>query len=124
MFRTVVEHLPAVTYREALDDPNPERFYMSPRSVEVFGHTPEQWTWTPEFWEQNLHPEDRDRVLALDAETNRTREPFVAEYRFRKADGTFVWIHDEATLVERPNGEAYWQGFLLDITPRLSLIHI
>jgi PAS domain S-box-containing protein len=118
MFRTVVEHLPAVTYREALDDPNPERFYMSPRSVEVFGHTPEQWTWTPEFWENNLHPEDRDRVLALDEETNRTREPFVAEYRFRRGDGTYVWIHDEATLVERPNGEAFWQGFLLDITLR------
>jgi PAS domain S-box-containing protein len=118
VFRTVVEHLPAVTYREALDDPNPERFYMSPRSVEVFGYTPERWTWTPEFWEDHLHPDDRDRVLALDAETNRTHEPFVAEYRFRRADGTYVWIHDEAKLVERPGGEAFWQGFLLDITLR------
>jgi PAS domain S-box-containing protein len=118
VFRTVVEHLPAVTYREALDDPTPERFYMSPRSAEVFGYTPEQWTWTPGFWEEHLHPEDRERVLTLDAETNRTHEPFVAEYRFRRADGTYVWIHDEAKLVERPGGEAFWQGFLLDITLR------
>ncbi|HJS26952.1 MAG TPA: PAS domain-containing protein, partial [Actinomycetota bacterium] len=118
VFRTVVEHLPAVTYREALDDPNPERFYMSPRSNEVFGYTPEQWTWSPEFWETNLHPEDRARVLELDEETNRTHEPFVAEYRFRRADGTYVWIHDEATVVERPNGEVFRQGFLLDITLR------
>ena len=118
MFRTVVEHLPAVTYQEALADPNPERFYMSPRSVEVFGYTPEQWIGIPEFWESHLHPEDRRRVLELDARTNRTHEPFVAEYRFQKADGTYVWIHDEATLLERPGGEAYWQGFLLDITLR------
>jgi PAS domain S-box-containing protein len=118
VFRTVVEHLPAVTYREALDDPTPERFYMSPRSAEVFGYTPEQWTWTPGFWEEHLHPEDRERVLTLDAETNRTHEPFVAEYRFRRANGTYVWIHDEAKLVERPGGEAFWQGFLLDITLR------
>ena len=118
IFRTVVEHLPAVTYREALGSPNPERFYMSPRSAEVFGYTPEEWTWTPEFWEDRLHPDDRERVLTLDAETNRTHEPFVAEYRFRRADGTYVWIHDEATVVERPGGEAFWQGFLLDITLR------
>ena len=64
------------------------------------------------------HPDDRDRVVAVDQETNRTGRPFVAEYRFLKADGTYLWIHDESTLVRRPDGSGFWQGFMLDITER------
>jgi PAS domain S-box-containing protein len=116
-FRALVEHLPAVTYREALVA-TPEEFYISPRVTEVFGYTPDEWTWTPRFWSDRLHPDDRERVLAIDAESNRTQTPYVSDYRFLRADGTYVWIHDEATLVQRPDESGFWQGFLLDITER------
>lgn len=116
-FRALVEHLPAVTDREALVT-TPEDSYISPRVTEVFGYSPEEWTWTPHFWSDRVHPDDRDRVLAVDQETNRTGTPYVAEYRFLKADGTYLWIHDESTLVRRPDGSGFWQGFMLDITER------
>ena len=114
-YRALAEHLPAVTYREALQH-TPQEFYISPRVQEVFGYSPEEWTWGENFWSERLHPEDRERVLAIDAETNRTHEPYVAEYRFRRADGSYVWIHDEARLMVGPDGAGSWQGFFLDIT--------
>ena len=114
-YRALAEHLPAVTYREALQQ-TPQDFYISPRVREVFGYSPEEWTWGQDFWSSRLHPDDRERVLAVDAETNRTHEPYVAEYRFRRADGSYVWIHDEARLMVRPDGTGFWQGFFLDIT--------
>jgi PAS domain S-box-containing protein len=114
-YRALAEHLPAVTYREALQH-TPQDFYISPRVQEVFGYSPEEWTWGENFWSERLHPEDRERVLAIDAETNRTHEPYVAEYRFRRADGSYVWIHDEARLMVGPDGAGSWQGFFLDIT--------
>jgi PAS domain S-box-containing protein len=116
-YRALAEHLPAVTYREALRS-TPQDFYISPRVREVFGYSPDEWTWGENFWSARLHPEDRDRVLAIDERTNRTHDPYVAEYRFRKADGSYVWIHDEATLMMRPDGTGSWQGFFLDITDR------
>src|SRR5262245_24571151 len=117
-YRALAEHLPAVTYREPLEHVR-GGFYISPRVQEVFGYSPEEWTRNVDlFWRDRLHPEDRERVLALDAETNRTQEPYVAEYRFRRADGSYVWIHDEARLVVRPGGAGSWQGFFLDITER------
>jgi PAS domain S-box-containing protein len=116
-FRVLVEHLPAVTYREA-EDANPEDFYISPQVERVFGYTVDEWTWTPRFWSDRLHPDDRERVLALDRETNRTHEAYASEYRLRKKDGSWVWIHDEATFVEGVGGPGFWQGFLLDITER------
>jgi PAS domain-containing protein len=58
-------------------------------------------------------PDDRERVLDRTA-TDETGEPFAIEYRFQLGDGSYAWIQDEARLVERADGQRFWQGFLLD----------
>ncbi|MGZ8578549.1 MAG: PAS domain-containing protein, partial [Actinomycetota bacterium] len=117
MFRVTVEHLPAVVYREA-PDANVDDFYIGPQVETVFGYTPEQWRETPGFWTDHLHPADRERVVEANRRANASRETFSEEYRFRRADGTFAWIHDDATYVGDLGAEAWWQGFMLDITER------
>jgi len=116
-FRVLVEHLPAVTYREA-EDGNPEDFYISPQVERVFGYGVHEWTWTPHFWSDRLHPEDRERVMELDRQTNVDHRAYASEYRFLRKDGTWIWIHDEATFVDSAAGQGFWQGFMLDITER------
>ncbi len=117
MYRVLVENIPAVVYRETLEA-DPAGFYISPQVETTFGYTPEEWTWTPDFWADHIHPEDRERVVTEEAAVNAARMPYVGEYRLRKKDGSYAWVHDEATLVEEPGGEPFWQGFLLDITGR------
>jgi PAS domain S-box-containing protein len=56
--------------------------------------------------------------MAHDRETNATGTPFSVDYRFRRADGTYVWIQDQASLIGPLDGERFWQGFMLDITQR------
>jgi PAS domain S-box-containing protein len=117
-FRALVEHIPAVTYRQALDA-NPEDFYVSPQVHDLFGFDPEEWRWSENFWADHVHPEDRDRVFAEDRRTNESGERFDMEYRIVGKDGRPVWIHDEATLITDQYGQPlYWQGFMLDITER------
>ncbi|MGH2635395.1 MAG: PAS domain-containing protein [Actinomycetota bacterium] len=116
-YRDLVENIPAVTYRESLHA-DPELFYVSPQVEDVFGYRPEQWTWTPGFWLDHIHPDDRERVAAVNQRTNETGEPFSVEYRFRRADGTYAWIQDQATLVGPEEGQRFWQGFMLDVTER------
>jgi PAS domain S-box-containing protein len=116
-YRVLVENIPAVTYRESLEA-DPELFYVSPQVERVFGYAPELWTWTPGFWLDHIHPDDRQRVAEADRLTNETGEPFSIEYRFRRADGTYVWLQDQATLVGSGDEARFWQGFMLDITER------
>jgi PAS domain S-box-containing protein len=116
-YRDLVENIPAVTYRESLDA-NAELFYISPQIKDVFGFTPEEWTWTPGFWREHIHPEDRERIMQVNRETNETGQPFAVEYRFRRADGTYAWLQDQATLVGPVDGQRFWQGFMLDVTER------
>ena len=116
-FRATVEHLPAVVYREDHESVT-DRLYISPQVEAVFGYSVDEWRATPGFWLARIHPDDHERIRALNEQANTSKEPFDQEYRFRRSDGTYVWIHDEASFVEEPGGRGWWQGFLLDITER------
>jgi PAS domain S-box-containing protein len=115
--RTLVEHIPAMTYVESLDG-DAELFYISPQVERILGYSPQEWTITENFWVQHIHPDDREWVLEEDARTDATRDPVEMEYRFLAKDGTYRWLHDEAVFVEQEGQQPFWQGFLLDVTER------
>jgi len=117
LFRATVENLPAVVYREALDASN-DRFYISPQLERVFGYRPAEWSETPTFWLEHIHPDDVGVVVTANQHANATRERFSCDYRLLRADGTYTWVHDEATWVEEVGLEGWWQGFMLDISER------
>jgi PAS domain S-box-containing protein len=113
--QALIDHMPAVVYVESPDNA-PEKLWISPTVEQLFGYSADEWTWTPDFWVDRIHPEDREAIAAYDDRSNEDLEPFVAEYRFRRADGVYVWLHDEAVYVPSSDGLGFWQGFLFDIT--------
>ncbi len=120
-YRTLVEQMPAVTYVETPDAQEPEwnMLYVSPQVERLVGYTPEEYMSDPKIWEELLYPDDRERVLAEDARTEETGEPFEVEYRMFARDGGIVWVRDEALLVRDEDGEPlFWQGVMYDITER------
>jgi diguanylate cyclase (GGDEF)-like protein/PAS domain S-box-containing protein len=116
-YRTLVEHIPAVTYIDRADG-SFESVYTSPHIEEMLGYTPEEWR-TNNLWEKRLHPDDRERVLAADDRLEIEGKPFSEEYRLIHRDGRVVWVREDAVVVRDEAGEPlYWQGFLFDITER------
>jgi len=118
-YRTLVEQIPAVTYIEELDVGEPEwnMVYVSPQVVSLLGYSPEEYMSKPKIWEELLHPDDRERVLAEDARTERSGEPFRVQYRIFTRNGDVAWIRDEAILVRDEEGSPlFWQGVMYDIT--------
>jgi PAS domain S-box-containing protein len=85
----------------------------------MIGYSLEDVQEDPTLWRKIVHPEDRDRVFAADADSNTGGdEKFSMEYRMIAKDGRIVWVQDEASLIRLPGKAPYWQGFLLDITER------
>jgi two-component system, NarL family, sensor histidine kinase UhpB len=118
-YRTLVEQIPAVTYiQEPVESDNPKAVtYMSPQYETMLGYSAESEMIDEEHWYKTLHPEDRERVLAEDARTDETGEPFDIEYRIIAGDGRVVWVRDQATLVRNEEGQPlYWLGVQYDVT--------
>jgi len=44
--------------------------------------------------------------------------PYDQEYRIRRKDGTWIWVHDRAASPHEESGDLYADGFLSDITRR------
>jgi len=117
-FRALVEGLPLVTYIDSLTD-SAANLYSSPQIKDLLGYTPEEWQADGDIFPRILHPDDRERVLALVAHCNATGDPFVSEYRLRSRDGSYVWVHDESVIVYDDDGTPlYAQGCFLDIRDR------
>jgi len=119
-----IESIPAVTYIEYTDEGNACGYsdvFVSPQIESMLGYTPEEWLADPgqSMWSEVVHPDDRGPVEQISERTSRTGEPFAAEYRVRTRDGRWVWIRDEAHLVDGPDGSSpYWHGVMVDITAR------
>jgi PAS domain S-box-containing protein len=90
----------------------------------LLGYEPSIITSEIGFWQRHLHPEDRARIatslraaLAPDG-----GEQWSGEYRFRRADGTYLLLLERAFLERDETGAAVrWIGSIMDITARKQL---
>jgi PAS domain S-box-containing protein len=119
-YRTLVEELPAALYISSLDATS-YALYVSPAIVDLLGYELEEWERKPELFDEILHPVDRDDVLAAIDTAKRAGEPYEAEYRLFRNDGSIVWVRDRAVTVRDTRGRPlHWQGFLIDVTDRMN----
>jgi len=115
-YRTLVEHLPLVTYISPADE-SVGNVYVSPQVEALLGYPAEEWIRNPSLLHDAVHPDDLERVLAEAERLRETGEALRSEYRYVKGDGNVVWVLDETILVRDEQGTPLWvQGFLVDIT--------
>lgn len=118
-YRSLVEQMPAVTYIElpGRDPAESHLTYISPQVERILGRSAESLMAEPGHFGRMLHPDDRDRVLAANARADETGEPFDAEFRLVRDDGSVIWLHSRAALIRDEVGEPlFWHGVALDVT--------
>ena len=117
-YRSLVEHLPAITYMAALDEAH-TRLYESPQAESLLGYSQAEMLTEPNLWKRILHPDDQKRVVAETESFYATGEPFISEYRMVSRDGRLMWFHDEAVIIRNEAGQPlFLQGVQFDITRR------
>ena len=117
-FRAIIEHIPAITYMDALNE-QATSLFVSPQIEEILGYTVQEWMTGPDLWPKIIHPDDRPRALAENARHNETGEPFNVEYRAFTKDGRLIWLQDQAVIVRDEHGTPLFSnGVMMDITDR------
>jgi PAS domain S-box-containing protein len=120
-YRTLVEHLPAITYIAELGAGGPWH-YVSPQIETMLGFTPAEWLSDPMNWMNHIYPEDREIALAAENLFQETHDLFQAEYRMCARDGRVLWFRDEGVLLKQSEGRGLlMQGVMYEITERKRL---
>jgi PAS domain S-box-containing protein len=113
-YRMLVEQMPAMTYRLALDERR-TTLYISPQVRTLLGYSQQEYD--PLLWSRHVHPEDQPRVAAGLAGCIAEGTPAELEYRIQRRDGSTAWVSDRAALVRNEQGQAlFLQGVVVDIT--------
>jgi two-component system cell cycle sensor histidine kinase/response regulator CckA len=83
----------------------------------MLGFSADEWLGDPGLVLKQLHPDDRERVLAEVFQSRDTGKPLSSEYRLLARDGHIVWVRDEAIVMRDEAGRpCFMQGLLLDIS--------
>jgi PAS domain S-box-containing protein len=95
---------------------NYDATFVSENIESLFGYPAKDFLHISRFWVDHIHPEDRERVLSAVAGNIASGTSYV-EYRFRHADGTYRWVHDNAVVIKDAEGNAVeMAGYMLDVT--------
>ena len=101
--RWIVASSPSVLYVLHLrEDGSQSPVWVSPNIADLTGYSAEE-TFAPGWWNDHIHPADRERAAAEAATIGSTG--FVArEYRIRHRAGRYLCIRDETRLFADPDG--------------------
>jgi PAS domain S-box-containing protein len=88
---------------------------VSRHILDYFGKTLEELS----AWDELVHPEDRARVVATWTRSVETGEPFEAEHRVLRADGTYRWMLSRGLPLRDMNGNVVrWYNLLTEVDER------
>lgn len=88
---------------------------------EMFGYDKPPSTF--DKWKALIHPEDLEATLiGMDSYFSGASESDEAEYRMRKADGSWVWVRARGSIVESTTGDEHLQyaGVVMDISAQVA----
>ena len=97
-----------------------ELFWIDGGHRRIFGYPIENALIPQKFWESLVHPDDRERILTrLNAIImNGSGEKWEDEYRFKKLNGEYAWVHDRGHIIYENSKPSRMIGATQNITAR------
>ncbi len=91
--------------------------YVSPTAEKILQYPARAWFEDPLFWNNHLHPSDREVFSLAVQEAIQKRMDRSVEHRFIKANGDIAWLHTSIRHSAKSDGNSYeLRGLSIDIT--------
>lgn len=92
--------------------------YVSPQVKSILGYTPEEWIAEGEFWQNHIHPEDREQAIQFCHANTMEGKDHQFDYRMITANGISKWLHDIVTVVKENGHAKFLRGVMVDVSER------
>lgn len=118
-YRSLVERMPDAVWTTS----GSQCTFVTKNIERLTGYTPiEICAMTLQFWLQRVHPDDDARVeQAMALPSQDSSRAYDLEYRWRRKDGSWVWLWHRTIAHYERGGVPYTDGLLSDITQRKQL---
>lgn len=90
--------------------------FISQKVQDILGYKAKEWLKTPYFWENHIHPDDKDWVIEFCNPSRMDNSNRDFEYRMISKTGKIVWIRDIVNFVFENNVPVSLRGIMIDIT--------
>ncbi|MGD0618693.1 MAG: PAS domain-containing protein [Bryobacteraceae bacterium] len=111
----LLQNLDAIVWAATL--PDRQFLFVSDAAERVLGWTAAQWTESPTFQLDRIHPGDRERVEREYTAAMESGAPLTLEFRVLHADGGWRWLSERVrTLLDDDGTPRHLVGFAIDIT--------
>jgi PAS domain S-box-containing protein len=90
--------------------------FVSYQAKRILGYPLKDWLECKTFWQDHIHPEDRERAVSYSTARTQLGQPHDFEYRMIAADGRFVWLRDLVVITLKDGKPAGLRGIMVDIT--------
>jgi PAS domain S-box-containing protein len=90
----------------------------SAETFRIFGVNPETFDGTLAAFLERVHPDDSALVHETSERARAEKRTFSVDHRIIRPDGQIRWVHEEADVVQRPDGSEQMTGAVQDITER------
>ena len=98
-------------------DPKTLQFtFVSKQAEKLLGYPVNQWISEPTFWQDHLHPNDREYAVNYCLSATAEKRSHESDYRMAAADGRYIWVRDIVTVVVENDTPVALRGIMLDIT--------
>lgn len=113
-YRLMVENLPSVVWSTSREG---KTVFISHNVEDVYGYSSsEVYEKGEEVWINRIHPDDVDGVLQAFEALFAENKKYDIEYRIKKKDGKWIWLHDTASISQEIDGIQYANGVFTDVT--------
>lgn len=90
--------------------------FVSPQAERILGYPVAEWLGQPNFWRDQIHPDDAGWVVAYCVNATREMRDHDFEYRAVAADGRVVWLRDIVSVVVEQGVVTKLRGVMVDVT--------
>ena len=115
-FRQLVESVHAVVWRR--DAKRHQFSFVSHQAEKILGYPTQQWIENPNFWEEHIHPEDREWVLNYGQKEVEQKRNHEFEYRMIASDGRTIWVRNIVRVMLEHDEPKEVIGVMIDLTER------
>ncbi|HHT9127638.1 MAG TPA: diguanylate cyclase [Candidatus Wujingus californicus] len=115
-YRLLVENIPDVVWTSDISGNN---IFISSNVEKMTGYKQEEfYRKGADIWFGRIHPDDIEKVKKAYESLIASKTPYDVEYRYKKKDENWIWVHDKAITSYKRDDATYVDGIFSDITAK------